>query len=189
MDLQQIDLDTIQPNGKRGETQRPAFTKINQNFKEVALAVDAVPEAVARAVSGRNRLINGNFDCWQRGTSFNTSGRYTADRWFLQMQGIADPVFRRNPTAMGDNNFPVASTRCPSARVETPTQRSISSCSSNVWRTCEPSPIPQARCPSWYSMQVREGAGSHWSSRRPSAQRAAPRYWPLHLRFSSSLLA
>ncbi|MBA0100705.1 hypothetical protein WH218_16815 [Stenotrophomonas indicatrix] len=106
MDLQQIDLDTIQPNGKRGETQRPAFTKINQNFKEVALAVDAVPEAVARAVSGRNRLINGNFDCWQRGASFNTSGRYTADRWFLQMQGIADPVFRRNPTAMGDNNFP-----------------------------------------------------------------------------------
>ncbi|WP_303637560.1 hypothetical protein [Stenotrophomonas tuberculopleuritidis] len=106
MDLQQIDLDTIQPNGKRGETQRPAFTKINQNFKEVALALDAVPEAVARAVSGRNRLINGNFDCWQRGISFNTGGAYTADRWFLQMHGIADPVFRRNPTAVGDNNFP-----------------------------------------------------------------------------------
>ena len=27
-----IDLDTVQANGKRGETQRPAFTKINDNF-------------------------------------------------------------------------------------------------------------------------------------------------------------
>lgn len=34
-------------------------------------------------VAGRNFLINGNFDIWQRGTSFNTlsTGLYAADRW------------------------------------------------------------------------------------------------------------
>ncbi|MCU1058981.1 hypothetical protein B9Y88_23170 [Stenotrophomonas maltophilia] len=110
MDLQRIDLDTIQPNGKRGETQRPAFTKINQNFQQVGQAVDGLPGQLAdtmmRAPARRNRLINGNFDIWQRGSSFGISGNYTADRWFLQMGNVEDAVFKRNPAAAGDNNFP-----------------------------------------------------------------------------------
>lgn len=39
----------------------------------------------------RNRLINGNFDVWQRGTnfSFNNQGGYSADRWVSFANGTA----------------------------------------------------------------------------------------------------
>jgi len=61
--------------------------------------VDALASGIAGQWSFRNKLINGNFDYWQRGTSFNTSG-YCADRWRIETisnvivsRGIAAPPY------------------------------------------------------------------------------------------------
>ncbi|WP_369039991.1 hypothetical protein [Stenotrophomonas maltophilia] len=101
-----IDLDSVQPNGMRGETQRPAFTKINENFAEVYGALDGVASidrrvqslesALQSTVPGRNRLINGNFDFWQRATTGTTRGGeiYVADRWTVAALGCTHTANR-----------------------------------------------------------------------------------------------
>ena len=43
--------------------------------------------------SHRNKLINGGFDIWQRGTTFNDSvGYYSADRWLIGLGGTGTDV-------------------------------------------------------------------------------------------------
>jgi hypothetical protein len=39
------------------------------------------------ALSNRNKIINGNFQVWQRGTSSGSVGYRTADRWYLNLSG------------------------------------------------------------------------------------------------------
>lgn len=101
-----IDLDTIQANGKRGETQRPAFTKVNDNFADVYAGLDGVQAAVdglESRMAGRNRLINGDFRVWQRGTAFSasTGARPTADRWLMNAQATTLSASRDDIAAGG----------------------------------------------------------------------------------------
>jgi hypothetical protein len=52
----------------------------------------------------RNRIINGNFDFWQRGTSF-TGNEYGADRWIHNRDGTTHTATRQ-PFTLGQTDVP-----------------------------------------------------------------------------------
>ena len=61
------------------------------------------------AFSRKNLLINGGFDVWQRGTSFNVgnSYKYTADRWYAYCPRMgAGTIFERGSFAIGQDDVP-----------------------------------------------------------------------------------
>jgi hypothetical protein len=52
---------------------------------------------VAPFVAGKNKIINGDFGVWQRGTSFSSTG-YTSDRWYANFSGATGTVSRQTFT-------------------------------------------------------------------------------------------
>lgn len=75
-------------------TVEPVTTKYYCNYNS---ATERVSEWVAYATSNQisrpNILINGDFQIWQRGTSFTHShGKYCADRWLMYMDNANNKV-------------------------------------------------------------------------------------------------
>ena len=54
---------------------------------------------------GRNKIINGNFDIWQRGTSFTASG-YGCDRWRSYYTGGTTTAYTRQSFTLGQTDVP-----------------------------------------------------------------------------------
>ncbi|HDS1664561.1 TPA: hypothetical protein QEL40_003310 [Stenotrophomonas maltophilia] len=67
---------------------------------------DTLSGLLTEGYAGGNRLINGDFDVWQRGTSFATTAVYGPDRWFMQQGGVSGQTLAKNTLLPGDTNFP-----------------------------------------------------------------------------------
>jgi hypothetical protein len=105
-------LAGVIPNGDKGDI----TTSVNGSVWTIdngAVTTAKLASVIAPTVSSlnggplagfRNRIINGNFDIWQRGTSF-TGNEYGADRWIHNRVGTTHTA-TREPFELGQTDVP-----------------------------------------------------------------------------------
>ena len=83
-------------------TERNAGSKITIN-SDIELATGN--QAIGFGGGVVNKIINGNFCVWQRGTSFTSNG-YTADRWRLNKSGTGTTTVSQQDFTVGQTDVP-----------------------------------------------------------------------------------
>jgi hypothetical protein len=68
------------------EIETAAITASTLNASLTSVPAGSIERSVNVMYGFKNKLINGNFSVWQRGTTFSTSG-YSADRWNFVVSG------------------------------------------------------------------------------------------------------
>lgn len=70
-------------------------SNINGNSGINASSISIGSNAVTPFTGFKNRIINGNFDFWQRGTSFTAANALTSDRWLVANIGSTHTTSRQ----------------------------------------------------------------------------------------------
>jgi hypothetical protein len=100
-----IEGPSISADGRLGL----GVTAPTQALEVAGSAVVAGTVSAGNPLTFKNKLINGNFDIWQRGTSFSSpgAGAYTTDRWFVNYNGSgATRTVSRQTFALGQTSIP-----------------------------------------------------------------------------------
>jgi hypothetical protein len=80
------------------------FLQVSNNLSDVNDAAASRENLGLGTTTARNAIINGNFDHWQRGTSF-TGFEYGADRWYNVISG-SSATQSRQAFALGQTDVP-----------------------------------------------------------------------------------
>ncbi|PZS87787.1 hypothetical protein [Stenotrophomonas maltophilia] len=104
--LQQEGSARQQADVAEAQARQQALQVEAQARQQADAALDLRIDSLSERVLGDNVLINGDFDVWQRGTSFTVSNVYAADRWFIQQGGVTGQTMAKNALQLGDANFP-----------------------------------------------------------------------------------
>ncbi|MBH1446621.1 hypothetical protein I5U30_00840 [Stenotrophomonas maltophilia] len=108
MARQIIDTDTQNP-GWIGDIAKIAFTKTNENFKEI---YDELGDggSISARIQGKNLLINGSISVFQRGNAGNVTNTetFTVDRWSFASLGSASSNW-----GVGSFNEPLPAENAP----------------------------------------------------------------------------
>jgi hypothetical protein len=92
----------LSPNYGWAEPDNSSLVKNGaQDIRALGDAIDTSVWNVGYGQAGKNKLINGNYDIWQRGATFAAAaaGAYTADRFSIQLGGTSiNPTVSREAT-------------------------------------------------------------------------------------------
>jgi hypothetical protein len=75
-----------------------------QDVNDITGTINLLGQSVTTS-AGKNAVLNGGFDIWQRGTSSTSTGYITADRWFLNRSSTGATFSQETTTVPAGSQF------------------------------------------------------------------------------------